>query len=210
MVGLSSAGYTLPMVELVMDVLAKLTPALRFPADKGRAEECVPWVRGGTQASGATAGGAGGNWFFGAKYVNTNQGGAPQRLVWIPPEPGEESFTAPDSTGFRTSGTTHLADRRLATRVVPMTVDIWGQDYGDTELLANYVAAAIYSVTSGQLVTDAGILVSGGFSPEVPADRGVHYVLVAQFGFPVTLPIRESVAAQEVLAATRTTTHWED
>jgi hypothetical protein len=187
-------GYLVPQILCVMDVLAQFTPAYRFPANTGRQPEETPWVRGGTSPGGSIAGGDRGNWFVGTKYAETNQGAAPQRIVWLPPEPGEESFSIADSVGSRfESGYEH---RRIATRVVPVSIEIWGHDYGDTETLANYMSAALYTVCVGQLVVDDGMLVSGGFMREVAGDRGVRYILGCKFAFPVTMPQTQVVVAE--------------
>lgn len=190
-------GFIVCAVEGVMDVLREYLPARRFPhvSDRERGVECVPWVRGGTFPDGRTQGPtqnqpaqlSQANYFIGKKYLDA-AGNAPWRLVWVLPERGQEQFVPPDSIADRIDSVEQgVTFRRIASRVVPMIVEIWGSDYPDTEVLLHWVTSAVYAARVNALVGEPWVTGGGWVEPE-KGERGVRYELGVQFAFPVVAP----------------------
>lgn len=198
-------GALIPRLEEVMDLLGEVHPPLRFPADADRAEEEVPagrWIRGGTSPSGRDDGDVReATWFVGAKYASSDLG-APQRIVWIPPEEGQERFVLADRAGYMQEREQDLAGgegpdlgdrsfRRIATRVVPVVADIWANDDDDLDILVHWLASSVLCVNAGaaEMVGERPVD-SGGLSAEQVGQRGLRYRLLCNFVFPISAPYR--------------------
>lgn len=205
-------------IAYVMDVLQRIYPPKTFAPDAqigesvvgvgGNALGSVPpqfqrgvWKRGGTTAGGADANeGTWGdaNYFVGAKYLDLKIG-SPQRIVWVPPDEGGESIGPPDMAGgiidvatdpldiTREIGIRHF--RRLATRLVPWSVDMWCHDYDDALELSNWLMAAIHIVAAGNTEL-AGVRQygPGGWVRDEHGQRGVRYRLTVTMAMPVVAP----------------------
>lgn len=197
-------GALIPRLERIMAFLSQYHPPLRFPADRDRTEEEVRegvWKRGGTTPSGRDAGDVRtATWFVGAKYA-TSDLGAPQRIVWIPPEEGQERFTLPDRAGYMQEREQpggegpDLGDRtfrRIMTRVVPVTADLWCNDEDDLDILIHWVASAVFCTNAGaaEHVGEKPVE-SGGMALDQMVQRGLRYRLVCNFVFPISAPYYE-------------------
>jgi len=190
-------GFLVPRITEIMAKLGELCPPCRFPADADHSEEVrhPSWIRGGTSPSGADFGDAqsamvDADYFIGAKYTSFDYG-APQRIVWVPPPEGQERFTRPETTGPHvgelSSPEGNLAFRRWASRVVPMLVHIWCNDYDDCDLLISNLSTAIFATNAGgPEVVGIETIVAGGYAEEQVGQRGIAYVLGCNFVFPIT------------------------
>lgn len=208
-------GYSallVPRIEEIMDFMREWCPPLRFPADGGGLAEEAPdnWVRGGTSPSGRSFGDVDvANYFIGAQYMVVNMGGAPQRIVWVPPAFGAERFARPDSNGWHIgagaaqAGGGDIAEdrafRRLATRIVPVHIDLWADDHGDLDVLINWVYAGVDTTNAGAPAM-AGVppVETGGEVEAQAGQRGIRYQLLANLVFPVVAPYRVKRRAQHV------------
>ena len=223
---LNTRGSIVPGVQYVMSVLQTLYPRRIFPdagtADQQRQPIIDPlgWRRGGTSPSGASLGGApGGNYFIGSaeRYISE---AAPQRIIWEPPGPGDEEWTLPQQIGpfvdprtqqlpnlltpqspttgqqYRQMG--NFASGQFATRVIPMRVHIWGNDWSDAEELVHWFGSAFQVCFNGNLgVSNIPLLGPGGWVEDDKGSRGLHYILTARFAAPVHYPYfgeREALA----------------
>lgn len=211
-----SRGHLLPRLEEIMDFLSEYHPPLRFPADDGRkeAEVLSGWQRGGTSPSGEDLGDvATATWYVGDKYLKSSLG-APQRIVWLPPEFGQERFTFPDSAGDHAErdqvggGEEHLgtrAFRRVLSRVVPVIADVWANDYDDLDILIHWLASAVFCTNAG---APEGVgekpIESGGYVPDQMIQRGVRYQLTCNLVFPIAAPYHELMKARSASVAART------
>lgn len=226
---LNTRGTILPGIQYVMYVLQQIYPRRIFPdagtVDQQRTPTLCPigWRRGGTSGSGASLGGTpGGNYFVGGwsneKYINE---AAPQRIIWEYPGPGEEEWAPPQQMGpykdvltttrpqlltpqspttadeYRQMG--EMATAQFATRVIPMTARIWGNDSDDSEELAHWLGASVQVCFNGNLaVAGFPLLGPGGWEEDWKGTRGLHYVLTVRFAAPIHFPYwaeREAVAA---------------
>lgn len=205
-------GFLEPRIVEVMSFLNGVCPAYYFPADNDRKAMLYPnggaWLRGGTSPSGDDQGDVGqANWFIGERYVDGASLGMPQRVVWIPPQEGEERFVEPDSAGHHKVGDAfgrtyvgglqgdesqlpkNLAYRKVLSRVCPVKVDIWGNDWDDTDQLVHWLASCILATNAGapEYLREKTIQ-SGGYVRMEKGQRGVRYRMAAIFVFPVIAP----------------------
>ena len=107
---LLTRGTIVPAVVLIMKALQVIYPRRTFPAvdpasDQLREAVLDPagWVLGGTSPGGAYLGPPKGNYFIGDPNVERD-GPPPQRIVWAPPEEGEERYVAPQRIGNMIGG----------------------------------------------------------------------------------------------------------
>lgn len=209
-------GALLPRLEEVMAFLSRYHPPLRFPADADREETEVAegrWLRGGTSPSGRDHGAVEvATWWVGAKYLAADFG-APQRIVWVPPEEGQERFVLPDRAGYTQEREQpggegpDLGDRtfrRVMTRVVPVTAAIWANDYDDLDILVHWLASAVFCTNAGaaEYVGEKPVE-SGGEALDQLGQRGLHYRLLCNFVFPVSAPYFELRKARHLGVTTR-------
>ena len=192
-----------------MSFLSEWCPPQRFPANNNRSEtQASPtWRRGGTSPSGESFGGArDADYFIGAQYLDTEYG-LPQRIVWVPPRAGEESFVIPDSAGphlERDNEDPARVFRRWATRVMPVTVDLWCNDFDDLDILLHWLCTAIIaSNAGGPEAVGVRTLGSGGLSADTEMDqRGLRYRLRANFVSPISRPYNIQKPFQIVVSGT--------
>lgn len=224
---LDNRGTILPGIQYVMYVLQAIYPRRIFPntgtADAQHQPVLCPvgWRRGGTSASGASLGGTpGGNYFVGfpEKVVND---AAPQRIIWEPPGVDQEEWAPPQQMGpYKDVLTTPqpdlllpqspvtgdqyrqmdgFASAQLATRIIPMRVHLWSNDWSDAEELVHWFAAAVQVCFNGNTsVAGMPLLGPGGWAEDEKGSRGLHYVLTVRFAAPIHFPYwaeREAIAA---------------
>lgn len=187
------------MVQVLTGIMALLQdyyPPRSWPSG---VEQKGTWVRGGTvgEAGGAAAGE--GNWYIGPQYLATK--GAPQRVVWCPPQ--DETYGPPMRVGHEHADA-GVGIKAIANRQIPFEVHLWGNDYDDCEDLLNYVCAAVYDLTCGS-GDKAPMLSRGGWKPRQEGDRGVLYVLPIVVGVPVYLPKVGHGPAHRVSISSRNT-----
>ncbi len=224
---LNTRGTIVLGVDYVMATLQAIFPRRIFP-DTGTIDQqrtpiiCpVGWRRGGTSPSGASLGGTpGGNYWIGVaeKYINE---AAPQRIVWEPPGRDEEEWAPPQQMGpYKDPSTQQLpqlltpqspttgdyyrqmgdmATAQFATRIIPMHVHIWGNDWSDTEEVLHWFASAVQICFNGNTsVAGVPLIGPGGWADDEKGTRGLHYVLTVRFAAPVHYPYwaeREAMAA---------------
>lgn len=207
-------GHVLPAIEAVMAYLDAEHPPQRFPKDSDRVEvdRSSRWLRGGTSPSGvAFSEPKEASYFVGAKYLASTFGG-PQRIVWVPPEPGRESFVEPDSSGWHPDPTEEeespafprevghgktgsRAFRRVRSRVVPCLVDLWCNDYDDLDILINALVGGIHTWNAGAPeLHNLDSVGEGGTVTDGMVERGLRYQLTATFVFPMTISYRVQVS----------------
>lgn len=210
----STRGHLKPRIVEVMAYMNAVCPAYIYPADSGRAETLAPnngaWFLGGTSPSGDDDGDVTqANWWIGERYVDGAFNGAPQRMVWIPPRDGEERFAEADSVGHHKVGDAagqtfgagddrlpaSMAYRKVMSRVVPVKVDIWGNDFDDTDLMVHWLASCIFATNAGapEKLREKTIS-SGGYVTLEKGQRGVRYRLSATFVFPIIAPFVQGAA----------------
>jgi hypothetical protein len=228
---LLTRGTIVPGVTLVMRALQLIYPRRTYPAvdaasDLTREAKLAPegWVLGGTSPGGAPLGLVKGNYFIGDPNVERD-GPPPQRIVWVPPDNGEERYVAPQRLGNMIGGappgTPQLmrrpdepADwlpgaaarplgphvgRQVYTRVIPMRAHCWGSDMDDTEELADNLAAATELVLGGtQMPLNAPIVTGGGFLRDTLGNRGLCYVLRVNFYAPIFSPMLDSAQMRDL------------
>lgn len=226
-VALNTRGSIIPGIQYTMQVLQNLYPRRIFPNAGTIDQQHQPvidpngWRRGGTSPSGASLGGTpGGSYFVGSPERFISEA-APQRIVWEPPGPGEEDWTIPQQIGpFVDPSTRQLPDLlipqspttgaqyrqmggfasgQFATRVIPMKVHIWGNDWSDTEELVHWFGSAFQTCFNGTLgVANVPLLGPGGWVEDEKGSRGLHYVLIARLTAPIHFPYfgeREALSA---------------
>lgn len=148
------------------------------------------------------------NWFIGKSYTGAGIGGI-QKLVWVPPEPGQEKFVEADSAGWHKErdaigeDESYLLDRafrRIGTRISPFMVELRCNDYTDADLLLHWLVSSVKLVNAGALehVHEAPV-VSGGYVAVDAGQRGVLYQLNVQFAFPVVAPNMDLRLARSVI-----------
>lgn len=209
-------GTIIPSVKLIMDALQIVYPRRIFPDVGGRREATLDpagWTPGGTSPAGESLGGPGGSYYIG-QLSEERMEGAPHRIVWEPPRPGQERFLPPQRLGPQISqaplGTPqlttrpdlptdwgrgasrapygHYAAHQLATREIPMQVYCWGNDYPDTEELVHWLASTVHVVLGGtQGPGGAGLVTLGGWYDRM-ANRGIVYQLTVNLYAPVFAP----------------------
>lgn len=219
-------------IGYVMDVLQRIYPPKTFTPDVQTGASVVgvggsgvgsaaptfqrgTWKRGGTSPGGGDANeGSWGdaNYFVGDKYLDLKIG-YPQRIVWVPPSEGGESFGVPDMAGGVIDTATDPLDitretsiryfRRIATRLVPWTVDLWCHDYTDGLELSNWLMAAIHIVAAGNTEL-AGVrqFGPGGWVGDQHGQRGVRYRLTVTMAMPVVTPYMLEVPARATVIKT--------
>lgn len=108
---ISQRGAIVRGVDIVMQTLQDLFPRRVFPKIDGDRSQILgdAWRRGGTSPGGASFSGppdspefanvSTGNYFVGWANEKTDAC-EPQRIVWTPPDVGQERFLPPQSSGF--------------------------------------------------------------------------------------------------------------
>jgi hypothetical protein len=113
-VALATRGVIVPGVDLVMSLLQQIHPRREFRPGDGEPVAATPWRRGGTSPGGSSLSGpVGGGGEAPGQVVTDNTGTyfvgwadertaavPPQRIVWTPPEPGQERYGPPQSVGW--------------------------------------------------------------------------------------------------------------
>ena len=228
---LLTRGTIVPGVVLIMKALQIIYPRRTFPAvdpasDRVREAAIDPdgWTLGGTSPGGASLGPVRGNYFIGEPNVERD-GPPPQRIVWMPPDEGEERFVAPQRIGNQIGAAPIFtppllrrpdlpadwqpdaparplgphAARQVYTRVIPMRAHCWGSDLDDAEELADHLAAAAELVLSGtQMPLSGQIVQGGGFLRDMLGNRGVCYVLRLNFYAPIYSPMLSNAQLRDV------------
>lgn len=189
-------GVLVPEIERRMRFLDEWCPPAVFPSKGGvRTPEHTgqPWLRGGTSPSGQIMGSPSeANYYIGAQYVE-KEWGQPWRIVWIPPRRGEETYIRPDSLGPHMEGdnpTPGVVFKRWGARIMPVRVNLWCNDYGDLDVLVQWVTTAHWQVSGGGPEA-VGIrsVVGGGIVEEVEdGDRGLIYEMTLNFAAPLVSP----------------------
>lgn len=184
-------------IERVMAMLTRLYPAKRLDRTSGSIVR-LPWTRGGTSPAGVEMNATHGQpstatYFVGAKYLRTDLA-APQRIVWVPPEPGAERLGPPSKAGWTHDevdpGGPARAYRALWTRLSPWTVEMWARDHDDAVELGNWLIAAYHIVNPGRTVLGGQqIPVEGlGWVPDESLQEGVKWRCTLWFVWPVVTP----------------------
>lgn len=205
-VELNTRGTIINSIQQVMATLQEIFPRRHYPADSDRRPVLDPqgWVRGGTSPGGASLGGSGGNYFIGVPELVIGNS-APQRIVWEPPDEGEEDWMANQQVGpFVDPSTAMLpqlltpqspatdavrrqmggfAAAQFATRVIPFKVHIWDNDWTAEELVHWFASA--FQMTFNGNINGTSLLGPGGWARDEKGSRGLHYVLTARLCAPV-------------------------
>lgn len=191
-------GALVPEIERRMRFLDAWCPPNYFPSEGGvRKPEITgqPWLRGGTSPSGQKMGNpSDANYYIGEQYVDKDWG-QPWRIVWIPPRRGEETFVRPDSLGphmdqDKDNPTPGVVFKRWGARILPVRVNLWCNDYGDLDVLVQWVATAHWQVSGGgPEAVGVRSVVGGGLVEAVEdADRGLIYEMTLNFAVPLVSP----------------------
>jgi len=223
---LNTRGTIIPAIQYCMSVLQQLYPRRIFPdagnIDQQRTPVLDPlgWRRGGTSASGASLGGTpGGNYWVASNNEKIILDAAPQRIVWEYPGPGQEEWVGPQQLGpfkdplivpapqlltpqspvtdeqYRQMA--EMSTAQFATRVIPMTARLWGNDSDDSEELIHWFAASVQVCFNGNLaVAGYNLLGPGGWEDDWKGTRGLHYALTVRFAAPIHYPYYAEVVAR--------------
>lgn len=115
---------------------------------------------------------------------------------FLPPRPPSGEETEGVNTPWREMGTQATAP--FATRIIPMTAHLWGNDVDDAEELLYYVAQAVQLCFNGNAV-GRPLLGAGGFVADEKGSRGLHYQLRVTFAAPIAYPTYDEVAMRSAL-----------
>jgi len=184
-------------IDRVMAMLTRIAPAKRFDRNSGQIVRSS-WQRGGTSPAGNEMNATHNrpdlaNYFVGAKYQKTDLA-APQRIVWMPPGPGQERLGPPDKLGWTAdevvAGALPRAYRAIATRLSPWTVEMWARDHDDAIELGNWLMAAYHMVNAGRTILGGQLnpVDSLGWVPDESLQDGVKWQCVLWFAWPVVVP----------------------
>jgi len=182
---------------------------------------------GERQATRTTAG----HYFVGARWPSTQN--APQSVLWTPPRFPDASYRgAPDRIGTSRRQDDLPADRigpgaaypllgltsessqadfpytRTGVLLLPWTVLVWGNSWGDTFLLAHWIASCAHDLERSQpeRLGEGFTARNGGYVEDRPGDRG----LVWQMTVIISAPIVRSKFNRTVPTADAGSGEWED
>lgn len=220
---LNTRGTILVGIQATMEALQQLYPRRIFPTnpvlDQSRLPEVDPlgWRRGGTSPAGASLGGTPGGSYFVGSAEKWLLDAAPQRIVWEPPQVGEELLMPLSMVGpykdprvqqlpnlltplnpatpehFRYMGA--MAAAQWALRIIPMRVHLWASDFDDCDELVHWFAAAVQTSFNGN-INGMDVFTPGGYRDIDKDTRGIHYECTVRFAAPLHYPYFAEVEAK--------------
>ena len=164
-----------------------------------------------------------GHYYIGDQWPSTDM--APQAILWVPPRfpdaryvgspdrmgngrytsEADEDVLYPDQPTVLTSESPQsrgvFSYRRIGAVISPWTVQIWGNSWRDTKLLAMWLASAAHDVERSQAERTGATFTAtrGGWYPDKPGDRGVVWAMTIEISEPIVrsdftlaIPIRQT------------------